>query len=251
MVKRHDGYAVRDGAVYWRHDLVAKADPATFEILNRTWARDAQRVYSVGRQLRGADRDTFRLLNDVFARDAAAIYYLGGRLEDADAATFEVLDDGTSGINGADEAAQCVVELPGGSFARDARGVFYYAQTVGNPSRLRGADRDSFVVMRAGYARDRKYVYYEKTRVQGADPASFELLSSYYGRDRQAVYYLTRRIDGAHRDSFRVLATLYGADDLRVYHWDRPVDGADPATFQPPSFSGGGGAGTPPPAAGP
>lgn len=92
------GYHVRDGKVYYLNAFPGKAfemggaDPATFEALDSTYARDNSHVYINGALLPDADAASFELLQRPgFAKDRDHVYQRDRVLSD-DPAHFELLD---------------------------------------------------------------------------------------------------------------------------------------------------------------
>jgi hypothetical protein len=137
-------------------------DRATFEVFEKVesydLARDRLNVYLYPRLqvIRGADPQTFKRVRPTsqcrtvysrVSRDANHVYVLWEVVRDADPATFEIIEPSLDG-NG-----KC---LYAGKFARDARKVW---AVNGMPREIVGADRDSFVVLPDGSARDNKRTY--------------------------------------------------------------------------------------------
>jgi hypothetical protein len=192
------GYARVGSTIYFHERVVEGADAATFQVLTPNHcdvvlARDAHHVYQYlkpvpspgfdaptfevfekfesydiardrlhvylfpGLQvIEGADPQTFkrvrptaqcRFVYDRVSRDANHLFVYLNVLHDADPATFEIIEPSL------DENGKC---LYAGKFARDARNVWVvYAQA----RELTDADRDSFVVLPDGSARDRNRTY--------------------------------------------------------------------------------------------
>lgn len=217
------GYWVSAGRVaYYRSVRIPGADGATFQALNETWAKDARRVYSVGRVVAGADADSFRVLNRLYAKDKYRCYYLCGTLPKADPSTFQVLDDG-----------ECVKEYRNGlgdrvytdrsaaGYAADCDQVFHYVLTVGKPCALAQAHRDTFEVLGYGFGRDRHNVYYEKSRLKGSDAPSFEVVPPSWGKDGSGVFYGQSRLPGADPKCFGVLSSHDFLSTDRTRYYDR------------------------------
>jgi hypothetical protein len=130
----NSSYHIQAGRVLWRHHEVKGADPATFEVLGRFWARDAQHIYTQNSVNRQADRETFQALNYLYAKDKDHAFYLSGVIKEADAATFRVLDEGRHSRPGwlapaEDDDSGWAFE----GFACDAAQVFHYVMTIGKP----------------------------------------------------------------------------------------------------------------------
>jgi hypothetical protein len=92
------GYHVRGDKVYYLVGFPGKAnevdgvDVASFEAVDRTYARDKSAVYYDGRPIPGADPATFELLDRPgFFKDRAHVYLRDQPISD-DPAQFELLD---------------------------------------------------------------------------------------------------------------------------------------------------------------
>lgn len=171
------GYHVRGGAVYFLNPFPGKAfrivsaDPATFEPIDRTYARDHERVYIDGHPLPGAQAGTFELLDRPgLARDSARVY-LRDRIISTDPDGFELLD---GGINGAtiDGASPQDFRLLGGAYSTDGVAVFSFDRQIP------GADTRSFRTLGGPYAVDAQQVYWMGRVIDGADPTSFTVLNA-------------------------------------------------------------------------
>jgi len=202
---------------------VRGADAATYRVLNRAWAVDAQAVFLEGKRLKDVDHESFRVLNELYARDEARIFCTAGSTAAVSSPeTFEVLDTAEAyGLAGNHK-----------SYARD-RGAVYYAETFTPPRILKGADPASFAPLKEGYARDARNLYFEGKPVRGADPAGFEWLAEHYVRTASGVYQGGRKLPEANPREFRPLdaAGAFWRDDARVYWGRMLVAGADPETF--------------------
>lgn len=191
------GYARVGATIYFHEKVVEGADAATFEVLTPNHcdvplARDAHHVYrhlkrlpSPGfdaptfevfdtierydvardrsnvyvyplRVIEGADPKTFRrvrptaqcrIVYDRVSRDANHLFVWLDVLRDADPATFEIIEPSL------DENGKCAYA---GKFARDARKVWIVYPVA---RELTDADRESFVVLPDGSARDSNHIY--------------------------------------------------------------------------------------------
>jgi hypothetical protein len=147
------GYVIVDGQPFWREtgndktrtsDLPIKADPASFVVLSKIYARDKSTIFCRGRKLNKADPETFRVLEGyrdstgahtagVWARDKAHIYRFND-VKKMDAATFEQL---------------------GVCYARDRDRVYAYGTVV------RGVDPAQFEVVGGPCGRSGSKLYCE------------------------------------------------------------------------------------------
>jgi len=133
--------------VYFLHNVVEGADPASFTYLggyNDQWAKDRARAYhfqptKAARQYRIFESDSldrFCILPNArfceYAGDTECIYHRGKKIRGADAPSFEVMitdDLGTSG-------------QPSIHFARDVGRIYFDGQPI------KDAVRDTFAVIR-------------------------------------------------------------------------------------------------------
>jgi len=217
-------YARRGDAIFWETSRVKGADADSFRNLGGGWATDGHVVYSLGDPVRGADASTFVVLSEVFAKDRVAVYYLGGKAKGLDATTFEALDPGAQFLSPG--AAGIGYE----GYGSDSKSVYHYAYTVGKPSVVRGADRDSFRSLDGKFGKDRDRVYVGHRTVKGADPGSWFRLQALYSRDKQAVFYDNFEISGADPASFIALwgrRGVWAKDKNCFYEIGRPRPMAD------------------------
>lgn len=208
------GYHVRGNTAYYLNPFPGKAfaidgaDAATFEALDRTYARDRQHVFINGQLLPGADAATFRLLDRPgFSKDHSRVYQHDQPIS-SDPDNFGFL---------------------AGGLARDSTSVYWTDGTV-----LSG-DPQNFVIISDSdhylFAKDSGTVFVNGKAIVGASPATFQLAQGAYATDDTGVFYFDGQIEGADVATFRPLEGPYALDDARVYWMGKPIHGADPATF--------------------
>lgn len=125
-------------------------------------------------------------------------------------------------------------------YAKDARSAYALFK------RIPAADSKSFRVLdsglsessnglspnrSAGFAIDRRTVFYNGNIVQGAHPKSFVSLSNSFGRDALHVFYQHRVLRGADARRWRLVRGLYSQDDKTVFYQNRQIRAADPRRF--------------------
>ena len=85
-------YSFSGAGPAWRGQRIRSADPSTFEMLGGIFARDAHRVFVLGKPYPAVHRPTFEVLSPSYARDHAAVYFITTarlqQLPGADPATF-------------------------------------------------------------------------------------------------------------------------------------------------------------------
>ncbi|MGE0217829.1 DKNYY domain-containing protein [Mycolicibacterium sp.] len=239
------GYHVRGNTVFYLNPFPGKAfpvegaDAATFEVFDRTYARDRARVYINGHLLDGAHAGSFELLDRPgFAKDSARVYQHDQPIS-SDPDHFVLLDhdlakdsisvywsDGTVLSRDPDHFI-VVSDREHYLFAKDSTTVF----VNGNP--LPDADPTSFRVLQGAYSRDDERAYYFDEEIRGADAATLHPLAGPYAVDAQRVYWMGKVIDGADPGTFRVLNANFecSADAARAYYRQHVIPHADPATF--------------------
>ena len=255
------GYHVRQGVVWylpsWTSEafVVVGADAATFKFplpkgSEQTFARDAKQVFLNGKVIPGADPATFEIVDHRFTRDAKNVYcnhevfcddpahfsrvsvnfvknghavYLitqGGKAKDVsrDTANFREISPGAEGVTitppsigprpekSGDVSAADVASrgwemevVAGYSFCVDSTQVFV------NGNLIEGAQPGSFKILRGGYARDAaRLFYFDEPMPDGTDMESFTPLAGGYAKDRARVYYLGKVLEGADAGTFEI-----------------------------------------------
>ena len=239
------GYHVRGDTVFYLRGFPGKAsqvdgaDAASFDPLDRTFAKDRSTVYVDGRPLPDANPDSFVLLDRPdFAKDDGHVYQRDTVLSD-DPANFELLD---------------------GNLAKDGRAVYwsdgrvlsddpthfsivsdsdYYLFTKddrtvhvnGNP--VVGADPATFRVLEGGYSRDDAGIFYGPNRIADADVPSFDALEGPFARDARHGYWMGTPIPDADGGTFHVLNADFecAADATHAFYRDDVIVDADPRSF--------------------
>ncbi|MGH3643213.1 MAG: DKNYY domain-containing protein [Mycobacterium sp.] len=241
------GYHVHENRVYYLQAFPGKAaqidgaDAASFQVLDRTFAKDRSTVYVDGRALPDADPASFVLLGRPdFARDRDHVYQRDRVLSD-DPAHFELLGgnlakDGKAvywsdgSVLSKDPAHFGIVsDTDHYLFTKDGRTVHVNGVPIAD------ADPATFSVLERGYARDDGGIFYFADRIPDADATSFEVLEGSFARDARRAYWMGKRIPAADGASFRVLNANFecAADRARAYFRNEVVAGADPRSFPP------------------
>jgi hypothetical protein len=183
-------------------------DSATFERLNKTFAKDINHVYCYNEILEEADPKSFRALNEEYSADSRHVWYRGDKIEGANPQTFVAPEKNNSLDISIDLARDDhdyynqnkplhVVEMGSfkrvdGSWAVDRQNVYYIGleAEIGKDIVPIG-DYSTFRVLNDFYATDAKNVYYKNNIVDGADPKTFAPLfgENNFGKDKNRVYY--------------------------------------------------------------
>ncbi|OAI56010.1 hypothetical protein AYO49_04980 [Verrucomicrobiaceae bacterium SCGC AG-212-N21] len=219
------GYHVREGVVWylpsWTSEpfVVKDADVASLKFplpkgTDQDFARDATHVFLSGKTIPGADPATFEIFDHRFSRDARNVY-LGHDVFCGDPAHFSrvsgnfvknghsvylITQAGRGEVVSKDPAN--FSELSGAdsySFCADRAQVF----VNGNP--IEGAQPASFKVLDGGYTRDAARTYYfDKPMPDGTDADTLQPLAGGYAKDRGRVYYLGKVLAGADAATFEI-----------------------------------------------
>lgn len=215
--------------VYLRRDVIAGADPATFERLSPShYNRDKAHGYYTNKII-SSDGANFRVIpwprnkqgyaseSSNYARDTTTVYHADKALTGVDLDTFEA-----------------VAMFNGNVVTRDKAHVYDSDEPIP------GADGSSFVKLGSGlYFKDRERVWARVLakdsawrEIPGADAATFEIVLEQYARDKNHVFYEDRIVDGADVATFKEQGTPegggtpHGRDAHRAYHGGRAVPSA-------------------------
>lgn len=251
-------------------------DAETFEVVRGVWGKDKESVYYGTHRIGNSDPSTFEVLgvgegdlrSMMYGRDANAVYYTYQKLEGADPKTFQSVeqvwvfpgnygeDKNSAYRNGQAFPKEDLVffkqgELPptvkslGSRYFQYEDKVYYYPESVQSVESLGLIDADlkSFRVLRSGYARDDKRVYYKGATVSEDPLNTFEILQDSYSKDANGVYYESKKIDGADPSTFTFIRNSdFTVDKNSVYfleNYEVKKTEADVATFQVVSDSPG------------
>ncbi|QIF01000.1 DKNYY domain-containing protein [Roseimicrobium sp. ORNL1] len=187
-------YAKDKNHVYLRARVVPGADPATFEMFDDEYSRDAKFVYR-GEERICDDSANFEVLGGNFVKNSKAVYRLYPKVEvqTTDVANFRKLaqseyhsyfaDTEHVYVNGiiVEGALPASFKVIKGGFGRDEKQAFYFSEPMPD-----GTLMDSFEVLDGPYARDGRRVYFMGKIVEGADPVTFEVTDAKFQRAKDA-----------------------------------------------------------------
>lgn len=142
-------YLVDNGSVFYlmrglRYEL--KLNLSELHIFDKHFARDDQKVFHEGVQVRNADPKTFIPLSSCHGKDAKSIYWKTLPIGGADVQSFNVIDD---------------------YFGRDRRSIFAGSHL------MEKAEPTSFRPIDSRYSLDSRHVYDGRDIVQGVSPSQF------------------------------------------------------------------------------
>lgn len=220
--------------------LIPESDPATFEVINIYYSKDAKHVWFVGLYHRGfhimkdADPTTFVLLDGNFCRDSLHVWFNDCQLpgtfgndfhviKGAYAKTDSTVYKGCHKMENIDAATFVVHD----SYTEDKNDIYWCDEPI------HVSDKASFKpVTKDGeldhWAKDKEYVYYlgyhprntPIVRTHIADYDTFETVNADYARDKVQVYFHDTILVGADPTSFRELNYYYARDDKHVFYED-------------------------------
>lgn len=199
------------GFLSLKDHVIAEADDATFEILNKHYAKDRQHAYYHQYPL-DADPVTFEAIDDHFAKDKDRVYFEHRTIPEADPATVALLPRE-------------------GFLIRDKARVYYQNDLISR-------DAGHFVKLGDlhGTYKSTDVVIVTYNVIPEADPATFTLTdsskSNTYFKDKRHVYFNGIVIKGADADSFVAMNGNFAKDKNRAYCCDRPLSGADCSSFE-------------------
>jgi hypothetical protein len=197
-----NNYRVENGRVFYFDDYyfakpqpMPEADAATFEILDRWFAKDRSHVYFLHKIVPEADPATFAYLggyDDQWAKDKDRAFHFvpskaAGRVTSIRSASldaFEILED-----------------APFSKYARDAEAVYYCGKRVkdADPATFRMMPSDHLGEKTARshhFAKDARHVFFDGKILKEADYESLRVVHaplglSEYGIDRHQAYGLS------------------------------------------------------------
>jgi len=231
------GYKQRGGQWLYDDQPFAPVAPSSLRPIDRLFARDERHAYYRGQLIAGSEGASFEVLSEHEARDRAAVYY---------ADTFRRAQEYWSirhvHVAPIPEALPATYRVLGMGYASDGQHAYLEGQA------LRVRDPASFQPLDRRFARDAQRGYYEGTEIADSDGRSFEIIAAGDGdhvRDRAHVWHAHIEIDdpnrpahpavtllaGARPASVRVLGQGYAVDGGSVWWRGRRVAKADAASF--------------------
>jgi len=226
----------------WLSESGLSLNLESFEVINASYSKDSQRVYSgLGQKfsdvVEGADPITFRLEYPYIGRDHKNIWIMDAFASiviGADASTFEQVPNSFSSDSGR-------------GYYRDKNRVYKYVpeHMFASAIPVIGADPATFKIVTGNNeydAEDKNHKYKngevltQKMQLSYIEDGS---LSPYY-KDSESVYFEDTKIIGADFDTFQALSAKLAAggndnewakDKNNVYDFGEVVLNADPATF--------------------
>jgi len=229
-------------------DVVANADPNSFQVRGDFHAEDNNRYFSKASSF-GSKTVPLVEINEYYSKVGDQIYYQVFPSSNADAASFVVVN----GILGYDNAR---VYYGNAQELADTSNVHEYElklTTIGNllfagGTKITGVDNTTFEYLGGGYFKDASNVWYYSTNLttsSGADPANFSYLGykcdvlhcsaiTHVAKDNAGVYYGQTLNTNLDASSYALISPYFDKDATAVYYGNSSslLGGADPATFE-------------------
>lgn len=238
------GYHVRGSKVYYYPGFgisdpfeIRDAHAGSFVVIDSSYALDRSHVYVDGMIIPEADPATFEVFDFTFTRDADHVF-LRERVFSDDPAHFEnVAPNIYRDTRHVYWSADIVSDDPSNLVVVGAADFYTYfkdSTTVfvnGNP--IEGADPATFSVVRDGFSRDATHIFYFASMIPEADVSTFEVLDSPFARDAAHAYWMQNVIPEADPDTFVVLNANFecSADAVHAYYQATLIPGFDPASI--------------------
>ena len=194
---------------------VEGADPATFKVIDASYAKDVNHVYYNGKPVAGANPGSVMRVTSEFDEDGSNSGYLisddkvfcyGEVIEGADPVSFSYLL---------------------GSYGMDKDYLYYYVD-IKIP---RKATPTTMTNANAGYIRHGEQVIYHG-KIISNDASSFEIINDEYAIDGFSVYSHGGVVEGMVPDGFTVISPYYRKDKNHAYYFNTPIPESDSGTFE-------------------
>jgi hypothetical protein len=201
-------YALDSNNVYFHGVLIPDADPATFELLDSPYSRDANHVY-VSDSIHSNDPAHFEIVQGNVMRDSEHIYWSGEIISDN---PEHLVIIGTWGFY---------------TYLEDSDKVYINGEVIKYASPI------GFGVLKDEYSRGETNVYYFDEMISMADAGTFEIIESPYSRTANFAFWKQNVILGADPKTFRVLNADFecSADSQTAFYQDQIIPNFDPNTI--------------------
>lgn len=246
------GYKIEDGKVYyytWNEGsgsnkyLLKNADVQSFKVLkNSDYAKDANYGYFDGNIIKGIDSKSFQSVNDYYAKDNSNAFYEDKIIVGAIGKQFEIVKEGPYSKDGKNYFFKDVplnvsdynsVKILDDLTVIDKFNIYTQSDITSDSSYTKKfplKDYDSFVLLKNGYSKDNKAVYFYGEIIEYANPKTFEIIDYSKGKDDKNIFYGTCKIEDPK--TLMDLESNYMKDNLAVYFNDKKIIDANPKTFE-------------------
>lgn len=238
---RRQTYGKDSRQVYNMGLVIEGADPKTFVLLGGNIGRDSKAIYR-GVDMISDDPDNFRVEGSL-RKDSKYVYKFKDTIHGADPATYkEIKGRFAMGIDKnhvfcyqkpVPNSDPKSFRLLGTSFWKDRTGVY------NRKCKKIDMDQRTVISLKKGtnYFRDKDHIYTGETIIPDANRASFRVLNAAFAKDKNNVFHYEKIVDGADRRTFKVLDSYYAKDKDHVYYCHKKIIGADVETFRDTLFN--------------
>lgn len=239
-----EGWFVDKNSIFWAGKKVASIDKATFRFLETDPFEsavflDKDQVFFHITKIEGADPTTFVLLGKGYAKDADNVYYEENILPEALPASFQIVGGSHYLWYGKDKKSVFMNEkkilgaepksfrlIDKHSYSRDRKHIFYVGELIA------GADPDTFKkaafqydgwASEKVYHQDKNHVFFDFKIIPESDVQTFEILQPFFAKDKKHVYYKGKVLPLLDPKSFRIIDAYYGIfedDRYKYYRWE-------------------------------
>ncbi|GAA5093497.1 DKNYY domain-containing protein [Wohlfahrtiimonas larvae] len=173
----------------------------------------------------GTDLASYEELNRYYAKDKNYLYTEGKRVANVDPNKiqknqFGTLHDGTNVISGTGVIMNADVETfrryPDMGYATDKNSIYY------NDQKILGSDGQSFEFITTteygrAYVKDKNYIYKNGRMIEGLDPDTFEIISDDWFKDKDHIFYREDIVNEADYETFEVINESMARDKNNLY----------------------------------
>lgn len=215
------------------------ADLDTFEIIDKSYAKDINHVYYDGKPVLGGISDSVVLIpselkptgaNSSYLISGDKVFTYGEEIEGADPASFTLLEGGYAMDKGYiyyyyDEKILRKVTptiMVNNEYLKHGEQVLYQGKVFSEQA-------SHFEIISDEYSKDLNHVYSHADIVKGMEPESFEILSSYFRKDKNQAYYFNHPIKKSDATSFTILNDTISKDAQYLYYQNYLIQNKQPA----------------------
>lgn len=208
-------YTLKDGKVYYNNNLVVKnLDINNFKILGNNYVTDENKIFFMNSEIKRVDIPTFEVLSSQLSKDKNNIYYKNEVFPDLNSNDVKIYNDEDAGV----------------TYIQNNDKI--YAFTDLEIRELQGVNLAAFEILKNGYSKDNKKVYYQGLVLENSNPATFKILNKSYSKDINNVYYLSEIVRDANVKTFNPIDDSYAKDNKNIFYENKVLKGADLLSFE-------------------
>jgi len=190
---------------YEEATAVLKGKQSNYQILNKYYAINSQKVYNNGKLVRGFSSNGFKVFNRLFAGNKEKIITRYGNAKIDHPQTFKVIDNGLMPtlFSSETEGYMC-------GYATDDNFAYYFDESTStqHATKIKACKNPSSLEsLTFGFAKDDKNVYLEGKKIIKAKPNSFKIINRNYSTDGTNMFFHRSTIENIDLKSFEILPT--------------------------------------------